>query len=333
MTIKSRKDDHIQICLSENVSSYQIDTSFDSITLPHSALPEIDFKDIDLTTSFLGKEINAPIIISSMTGGYKLAEKINTNLAKAAEKLGIAMGIGSMKIALEQPETLSTFNVRNYAPSIPLLSNLGAVQLNYGYNIDQCNKAVESIKADGLILHLNPLQEALQPEGDTNFSELLTKIKLLKKEFNYPLIIKEVGNGISKTVAKKLRKAKIDYIDTAGTGGTSFAIIEGIRAKSTIGENFRDWGIPTIESIIQCKKSKVKTIASGGIRNGVDAAKAIALGSEMVGIALPLLQPATISEETVIEFLNQFIKELKVAMFCMGVKNIFELKKVKVLNK
>jgi isopentenyl-diphosphate delta-isomerase len=330
MLINKRKDQHVKICLKENVSSFDINTSFDNYKFMHNALPEINFDEIDLSTTFLNKRVNAPVFISSITGGYKEAEIINTNLAKAANNLNIAMGVGSMKIAIEQPETLSSFQVRKHAPQIPLLSNLGAVQLNYGYGIKQCIQVIESVKADVLILHLNPLQEAIQPEGDTNFKNLFKKIKQLKKDLPYPLIVKEVGSGISKSVAYKLKKIKPDYIDTAGTGGTSFAAIEGIRANNLTGETFRNWGIPTSESLVMCKKAGLKSIASGGIRTGIDAAKAIAMGASMVGIALPLLQPATESAEKIEEILTEIINELKIAMFCLGVKNIDQLKKIKL---
>jgi len=330
MKIKSRKNDHIKICLTENVSSYNINTSFDNYTLSHNALPEIDFNNIDLSTTFLKKQIKAPILISAITGGSKLAKKINTNLALAAQKLGIAMGVGSIKIALENPETLFSFQLREVAPDIPLLSNLGAVELNYGYTEKECKEAIEKINADALVLHLNPLQEAIQPEGNTNFKSLIPKIKALKKKLPYPLILKEVGSGFSADLSKKLKKLKLDYIDSAGKGGTSFAAIEGTRSGTTVGETFREWGVSTTDSIINLKKSKTKIIASGGIRNGVDAAKAIALGAGMVGIALPLLQAANISEEAVTNTLKQFIKELKIAMFCIGAKNICELKKIQI---
>lgn len=304
---------------------------FEKYQFVHQAFPEIDFEEITTSTSFLGQKLSAPILISSMTGGTVEGQKINQNLAKAAQKIGVAMAVGSQRIAIENPKLTWTFEVRHVAPKILLFANLGAVQLNYGYGIKECQKAVKMIRADGLILHLNPLQEAIQPEGNRNFENLLPKIEKVVKGLSVPVIVKEVGCGLSEEVARRLYAAGVKIIDTAGWGGTNWAKIEGIRAKGSFDEIFSQWGIPTAESIIACKKVKGLTvIGSGGIRNGVEIAKALALGADLVGLALPFLKPATGSEKEVEEKLLQLVCELKITMFCLGVKNIKEAKLVKI---
>ncbi|MGM5488696.1 MAG: type 2 isopentenyl-diphosphate Delta-isomerase [Nanobdellota archaeon] len=319
-----RKRDHIDICSTQQVEQSQT-TGFERYHFPHQALPETDLAKIDLSTTFLGKQIKAPLLISSMTGGYDHAGTINANLAKAAQALGIPLCLGSMRIALEDQHARSSFNIRHLAPSIPILANVGAVQLNYGYTEQHLKEIIEIADADALILHLNPLQEAIQPEGDTNFKGLKEKINNLN--LPVPLIIKEVGCGISQQTASELN---CDYIDTAGVGGTSWAAIEGIRANSPLGETFRDWGIPTAQSILECRRTGKQIIASGGIRNGMDAAKAIALGADMVGLALPLLDPATKDHSEVVQFLENIIKELRITLFCTGAQDLDELRQVKL---
>ena len=322
--IKQRKTEHVSICLNKAVEKGS--AGFDKYKFIHNALPEIDFDEISTETGFLGKKISAPIIISPMTGGSK-KEKINRNLAIAAERLNVAMGVGSQRVIFEQPETLLSFNIRKHAPNIPLLANIGAVSLNYGFGLKECRAAVKSICADALVLHLNPLQEAIQPEGQRKFNGLLKKIERISKELGKPVIVKEVGFGLSRDAALKLKKAGIKIIDVAGHGGTNWAIIEGLRAKAREGEIFSEWGIQTAESIKQCAGLGLKLIASGGIRTGLDMAKAIALGADCCGIALPLLKPATISAKAVEGVIQQYIKELKIAMFCIGAKNLNELRK------
>lgn len=329
-----RKLDHLKICLNQPVEVGS--AGFEDYRFVHNALPEIDFGKIDISVKFLGKKLKAPILISSMTGGINKAALINQNLAKTAQKFGVAMGVGSQRIAIERPKDqaiIKSFQVRKWAPDILLFANLGAVQLNYGFGVKECQKAVEMIKADALVLHLNPLQEAIQPEGNTNFEGLLFKIKKIVKSLTVPVVAKEVGCGISRDVAGKLYQTGVKIIDTAGWGGTSWAKIEGFRwtrtkmAGDDLGEVFSDWGIPTAESIVQCRRVKgLKVIGSGGIRNGIEMAKAIALGADLVGLALPFLKPATQSTEAVEMKLTRLIQELKIAMFCVGAKNIDKLK-------
>lgn len=331
----SRKQDHLEICLTKPVEVGS--SGFENYHFTHNALPEVDFAKIDTSVKFLGKKLSAPILISSMTGGTDQGGLINRNLAKAAQKVGVAIAVGSQRIAIEQSSNrtiVETFQVRKWAPDILLFANLGAVQLNYGFGIKECQKAVEIIEADALILHLNPLQEAIQPEGNTNFAGLLLKIERICKALSVPVIVKEVGCGISEETAQKLFNAGVKIIDTAGWGGTNWAVIEGLRqtqakVEADLGETFSCWGIPTAESIIQCRRVKsLRIIGSGGIRNGIEIAKAIALGANLVGLALPLLKPAIKSEKTVEEKLLQLIKELKITMFCLGKENIKELNKV-----
>lgn len=340
MTVR-RKQNHLEICLTQPVEIGL--TGFENYYFIHQALPEIDFAKIDTSVKFLGKKLRAPILISPMTGGISEGGKINKNLALAAQKIGVAMAVGSQRIAIENPKLARTFQVRKWAPDILCFANLGAVQLNYGFGTEECQKAVEMIEADGLIFHLNPLQEAIQPEGDTNFAGLLRKIEQVCKALSVPVIVKEVGCGISEEVARKLFNAGVKIIDTAGWGGTNWAIIEGERRevrsgsgsrKWEVGRIFSQWGMPTAESIIQCRKVKgLKAIGSGGIRNGIEIAKAIALGADLTGLALPFLEPATQSAKAVEKKLLRLIKELKIAMFCVGVKNIRELKKVQLVRR
>lgn len=337
--IESRKKDHIDICLNKDVQFDKFSAGFEKYHFIHQALPEINFNEINLETEILGKKVSAPIFVSSMTGGLEQGKTINTNLAKACQKLNIPMGMGSQRIIIEKPQAVFSFMIRDVAPDILLFGNVGAVQLNYGFDEKELNYLVESIGANALFLHLNPLQEAIQPEGDTNFTNLIEKITNISDVFKYPIFIKETGCGISEDLAEKLSKTNISGIDVSGGGGTSWALIEGFRAKNPmqarLGEVFRNWGIPTAESLIHVKnKASNKTIfASGGIRSGIDIAKAIVLGADAVGIAQPLLASAIESNEAVELKLMEYIEELKITMFCLGVKSINELKNSKHLIK
>jgi isopentenyl-diphosphate delta-isomerase len=339
MEIEKRKKDHIEICLNKNVQFDKFSSGFDAYHFSHQALPEISLDEIDLSINILGKKLNAPVFVSSMTGGLEQGKRINENLATACQKLSLAMGMGSQRIIFEMPESAETFKVRHVAPDILLFGNVGAVQLNYGFGENELKEIVNSISADALYLHLNPLQEAIQPEGDKNFSGLFEKISDIVKRLPFPVFIKETGCGISEELAKKLSKTDVAGIDVSGGGGTSWALIESYRSKNQlqarIGEAFRNWGIPTSESLLAVKNNAGNKIifASGGIRTGIDIAKAIVLGADAVGIAHPLLEPATISTEAVEAKLLQYIEELKIAMFCLGIKNIDELKKTDLLKK
>jgi isopentenyl-diphosphate delta-isomerase len=270
-----------------------------------------------------------------MTGGTEAAGEINRNLARAAEDRRIAIGVGSQRKALEDPLQAASFQVRDQAPSIPLLANLGAVQLNYGYGIAECRAAVEMIDADALAFHLNVLQEAIQPEGDTDFSGLLPKLGEIARQLEVPVIAKEIGCGISGDTARALAEQGIRIIDTAGLGGTSWARIEARRADDVeIGELFVDWGVPTPVSIQEVAAVPgVTVIGSGGIRSGVDVAKAIALGAHLVGTAYPLLKPATVSTAAVIERVGRIVDELRIAMLCVGTRTIDELRLVDLLKR
>jgi len=323
---RDRKAEHIRLALEQRM---QLGVNyFDEYRFDHAALPEIDFDDVDPGVDFLGRRLAAPLLISSMTGGTEAAGLINRNLAAGAERTRIAVGIGSQRKALEDPEKADTFKVRELAPSVPLLANLGAVQLNYGLGIRECRQAVEMIGADALILHLNPLQEAIQPEGQRNFAGLLPKIGEIARSLPVPVIAKEIGCGISAATARALAGQGIRIVDTAGVGGTSWARIEAQRAGDLdLGEVFAGWGMPTPLSIQEVRSvGGLTVIASGGLRNGIDVAKAIALGADLAGMAFPFLQAATESPERVVEKVQRIVLELKICMFCLGVKTVAELR-------
>ena len=336
--IEARKADHLRICLEDGVQCQNITHGFENYQFIHCCLPELALDDIQLQTSFLGKLLGAPLLISSMTGGTELARIINGRLATVAQQYQIAMGVGSQRIALEQPQVAKTFAVRTYAPDILLLANLGAVQLNYGYGIDQCQRVVDLLEADALILHLNPLQEFVQSRGDTNFRGLLPKITALCQALPVPVIVKEVGNGISAPVATQLINAGVAAIDVAGAGGTSWAKVESERAtdlrQRRLGQTFADWGIPTAECItaIRTVNDTIPLIASGGLRNGLDAAKAIALGADLAGMAYPFLKAAHDSEEALQSLVDILIDELKTVLFCTGNITMEQLKQSKSLR-
>jgi isopentenyl-diphosphate delta-isomerase len=331
---RDRKAEHIRLALDRRM---QLEINyFDEYRFGHEALPEIDLAEVDTSVEFLGKRLDAPLLISSMTGGTAAAGAINRNLAAGAERTGIALGVGSQRKALEDPTKADTFRVREAAPSIPLLANLGAVQLNYGVGVAECRQVVEMIGADALILHLNPLQEAIQPEGQGDFAGLLPKIGEVVRGLPVPVVVKEIGCGLSERAARALAAQGVRIFDTAGVGGTSWARIEAARAgDAEIGENFAGWGIPTPESIRQVRRldesfEGVTVIASGGVRNGIDAAKALALGADLVGMAYPFLEAATRSPEEVAERVRRIVRELRICMFCLGVKTIAELRTVEL---
>jgi isopentenyl-diphosphate Delta-isomerase len=336
---QTRKADHLRICLEDDVQFRNLTNGLDKYRFDHACLPELDFSEVDLSTKFLNKTLKAPILISSMTGGTEQAKKINYRLAIAAQKHGLAMGVGSQRIAVENPDTAHTFAVRSLAPDILLFANLGAVQLNYTYGVEQCLRVVEILKADALILHLNPLQECIQPNGDIKFKGLLAKIKQLCQQIDVPVIAKEVGNGISAKMAAKLIEAGIDVIDVAGAGGTSWAKVESARAGNNLqrrlGETFADWGISTADCIVDVRKQypELPLIASGGLRNGLEIAKAIALGADLGGLAFPFLQAASESETALDELIELLITEIKTVLFCTGNQNLSALKRSQSLNR
>jgi isopentenyl-diphosphate delta-isomerase len=325
--IKSRKSDHIRINLENDVRS-SLTTGLERYQFIHRALPEIDLGEVDTSLSFFNKELSAPVLISSMTGGTSEAADINRKLAIAAQEARIAMGVGSQRVAIENNNQVKTFSIRKYAPDILLFANLGAVQLNYGYGPDECKRAVEMIDADALVLHLNALQEALQPEGDTNFRNLYTKIEEICKKLAKPVVVKEVGWGFSSQDAKLLMNAGVSAIDVAGAGGTSWSQVEMYRAEddrqAQIASSFVNWGIPTSNAIRNVRNVSVDMplIASGGIRNGVDIAKCIALGANLCGLASPLLKTAQVSAENTFDTIEIIMAEIRISMFSSGVKNL-----------
>ncbi|CDN14502.1 MAG: type 2 isopentenyl-diphosphate Delta-isomerase [Richelia sp.] len=328
---QSRKADHIRICLEEDVQCRQATSGLENYRFTHCCLPELDYQDIDLKAKFLHKQLGAPILISSMTGGTSQAGMINQRLAQVAQQYNLAMGVGSQRVAVEKPEVADTFAMRKYAPDALLFANLGAVQLNYEYGLEQCLKAIDILQANALILHINPLQECIQPRGDKNFRGLFDKINNLCSKLPLPVIAKEVGNGISVHMAQKLIEAGVAAIDVAGTGGTSWAKVESERAENSLqqrlGRTFSDWGLSTAECItsIRAIAPDIPLIASGGLRHGLDAGKAIALGANLAGFAMPFLKAAADSEEAVDELAQILIAELKTVLFCTGNQNLKQL--------
>ncbi len=338
--IGERKADHIEICLKENVQSRRKTTGFEDVSLVHKALPEIEGKKIDLSTTVFGYKFSAPIFVGAMTGGTAEATKINAAIAEAVEELNLGMGVGSQRIAIDNPNVERSFSmVREKAPTAFILANIGGPQLVGKYGIKEAKKAVEIVQANALAIHLNALQEAVQPEGDTNYSGLLRKIGEVAEELDVPVIVKETGAGISAEDAKMLETAGVAGIDVAGVGGTSWAAVEYYRAKARqdgfsqrLGETFWDWGIPTAVSIVEAVQSvNIPVIASGGIRNGIDATKALALGASLASATYPFLQPATKSSEEVKKALQLFVGEVRNAMFLVGADSLKKLQKVPVV--
>ncbi len=329
----SRKSDHIRINLEEDVAS-RITTGLERYRFVHNALPELNLPEIDLSIEIFGKKLKAPLLISSMTGGSKEAAQINQRLAEAAQAEGVAMGLGSQRAAIEDKRLVTTYRVRNVAPDILLFANLGAVQLNYGYGLDHLRRAVDMAEADAIMLHLNPLQEAVQPEGDTNFSGLLEKIEIMCKQLPVPVVIKEVGWGISAETAKQLARAGVQAIDVAGAGGTSWTQVEMHRAtnesQARLAGAFAGWGISTSDSIVYIREAlrTMRIFASGGLRTGQDIAKCIALGAELGGMASPYLKAAAKSTEAVLETIREVAMELRVTMFAAGAASIPDLQRL-----
>ncbi|MHC1572251.1 MAG: type 2 isopentenyl-diphosphate Delta-isomerase [Methanosarcinales archaeon] len=336
MSTSSRKMEHLKICAEKQVEATteteHRQSGFDDIHLVHQALPEISKREIDTSTRFFDKNFAAPIMIASMTGGHSATLKVNENLALAASELGIGIGVGSQRAALENKDEEASFRiVRDVAPDLFIHANIGACQLKE-YGVKGALKAVEMIDADALAIHLNFLQEAIQPEGETNATGCLSIIHRVCNELSVPVIAKETGAGISRETAGALVDAGVSAIDVGGMGGTSWAGVEVYRAKARgdqlcerLGELFWNWGIPTAASIIECR-GHVPVIATGGIRNGVDILKSLALGASLTGLALPLVKPAMESKKEVVKVLQEIIEELKTAMFLTGCANINDAK-------
>lgn len=328
---RSRKADHIRINLEEDVHS-GLTTGLERYKFNHQALPELNLDEINLSVKVFGRTLDAPILISSMTGGTPKAGEINQILAAAAQSSGIAMGLGSQRAAIEDHDLATTFQVRKTAPDILLFANLGAVQLNYGYGIGQCQQAVDMVEADALILHFNALQEAVQPEGQTHFAGLLDKIERICKALPVPVIAKEVGWGFSEKAASLLANVGVAAIDVAGAGGTSWSQVEMYRAKdenqARLASAFIDWGIPTADSILNVLKAApdLQIFASGGLRNGIDIAKSIALGASLGGMASPFLKAASRSLEETIQTIDLIRRQIQVCMFACGCRNLSQLR-------
>jgi isopentenyl-diphosphate delta-isomerase len=338
VSTQRRKNDHIRINLEEDVYSRGITAGFEEFRFVHNALPELNLSDVDTVTAFLGRQLDVPILISSMTGGTPEALEILRNLASAAEHTGCAIGVGSQRAALEDSSLAAYYNMRDVAPTAFILANIGAVQLNYGLGVDHCRRAVEMIGADALILHLNPLQEAIQEEGNHDFSRLLHKIGVVCDAVQVPVVVKEVGFGISPDVARRLVGQGVHAIDISGAGGTSWSAVEVHRAGSPlrreVGEAFVDWGIPTATALQMVRNvlPQMPLIASGGLRNGVDAAKAFALGADMAGFAGPLLRAATEGESHVIDAITVIREQLRLAMFSTGSRHIADLRRAPMMR-
>jgi len=335
LVTENRKLEHLRICLSEDVRTRKLKTGFEDVHLIHNALPEVDKENLDTKTSIFGHPLSAPITIEAGTGGTLEALKINATLAEVAEEVGIGMGVGSQRAALEKPELEETFKiVRKKAPSAFLIANIGAPQLVRGYGLEEASKAVEMIEADALAIHLNPLQEAVQPEGETTYAGVKAKIAEIADSLNVPVIIKETGAGISGDVAKLLEEAGASCIDIAGGGGTSWAAVEYYRARKAgdnlrerLGETFWDWGIPTVVSLVEVAGTiRLPIIASGGLRTGLDVAKALSLGAEITGFGSVLLAEAARGKENLSRTVEFIIQELKNTMFLVGASKIEELK-------
>ncbi len=337
-SIEDRKAEHIRINLEENVQFPHLTTGLERYRFMHQALPELNLRDIDSTVTLFGKTLSAPIVISSMTGGTETAKRLNERLAEAAQANNIAMGLGSQRAGLRNPDVAYTYHVRHLAPDILLFGNLGAVQFNYGYGVDECQRAVDMIEADALILHFNVLQEAVQPEGDTNFAGLLQRIEDVCHKLPVPIIAKEVGWGFSEQNVRDLANAGVAAIDVAGSGGTSWSEVEYHRAPTAfharVAAAFADWGIPTADAVQYAVTAapQLPVIASGGLRDGIDIAKCIALGAMAGGMAGPFLKAADQSVEAADQLIRELTAQLRIAMLCSGASTIADLQKTPLLQ-
>ncbi|MBN1138535.1 MAG: type 2 isopentenyl-diphosphate Delta-isomerase [Anaerolineae bacterium] len=330
--LQDRKSEHLRINLEKDVSFAELTTGLEGYSFVHNALPELDLADVDLATTFLGKRLRLPLLISSMTGGSLEAQRINHHLAEGAQAAGVAMGLGSVRAAIETPSLADTFRVRHLAPGVLLLANLGAAQLNAGFGLDECRRAVDLTEADALILHLNPLQEALQVDGDTDWRGLLAKIEAVCHGLGAPVVVKEVGWGISARVARQLVDAGVTAIDVAGSGGTSWSQVEMHRApteqRRRLCAQFAGWGIPTAQALVEARSAlpDLPLIASGGLRSGMDLAKVLALGADLGGLAGPFLKAANVSAQAVADLVAEIADALRIVLFCLGIPDIQALK-------
>lgn len=336
--LEERKEEHVRIALEEPVTPPGLTTGFEDVHLVHDAISDLDLDDVRITSMFETEEISSPIIISSMTGGFPGAKEINRNLARAAEVLRIPMAIGSVRAGLSSPSSRDTYSiVREVAPNIIIISNIGAQQLRSG-GFEIAMEAIDIVKADAIAIHFNKLQEVIMPEGEPRMRGTKEKIIEVIDKLEIPCIAKETGCGISMEAARDLKEMGFDYVDVSGAGGTNFAVIETYRAmrkgvpeKAAMGRLFANWGIPTSISIIEASYAGAKVIASGGITDGLNGAKALALGARYIGVARPLLEQAVRGHEHVIKWIRDFQLQLKIAMFLSGAKDIEELRKKPVV--
>lgn len=337
--IGRRKEQHVDIVMHRDVQARNVTTGFEDIRFVHVALPELSLSDVDLSTAFLGRTVTAPLLVSSMTGGTGRTAAINDAISRACGRLGIAFAVGSQRVALEAGG-IDGFSreLRKNAPNVPILANFGAAQLQVWDGVEMARRAVDMIAADGLIIHLNPLQEAVQEGGDTNWSGLLAQIERVARAVPFPIIVKEVGAGISGLIARQLVDAGVAAIDVAGAGGTSWAAVEAERATTSrqrqIAMAFRDWGLPTADAVRQVRASCPDTtlIASGGIRDGIDCAKSIHLGADMSGLAAGLLGPALDGGDSLTERISIIIAQLRIACFCTGSRTPSELRSARLVD-
>ncbi|NQZ31270.1 MAG: type 2 isopentenyl-diphosphate Delta-isomerase [Oceanospirillaceae bacterium] len=336
-TTNDRKIEHIDVIQKDSLTD-RGGNHFDAVRLTHRALPELALSEVDSSCVFLGKTLSFPLLISSMTGGdHPLIRQINQHLAEAAEQCQVALAVGSQRVMFSHAQARESFKLRQYAPSTVLLGNLGAVQLNKGFGLEQARAAIDVLAADGLYLHLNPLQEAIQLEGDTDFSNLSEKIQHIAQGLDKPVLLKEVGSGFSVQDFEKGLAAGIKYFDVAGRGGTSWSRIEHHRNQSTaqqqgtnsndLGLCFQDWGIDTVTSLKMLNPylNKATLISSGGLRNGIDMIKSVILGASICGMAAPFLKPAMQSTEAVVAEIERLRREFNTAMFLLGMKDINSL--------
>ncbi|RUT32769.1 type 2 isopentenyl-diphosphate Delta-isomerase [Arsenicitalea aurantiaca] len=336
--LTDRKNQHLQLVLEgKGAAAPGISTGFERFAFEHIALPEISLEDVDIGTHFLGKRMSAPLLVSSMTGGPARAAAINANLAEACEALGIALAVGSQRVAIEGASASGLgLDLRQRAPTIPILANFGAAQLNLGYGPDEARRAVEMIGADALIIHLNPLQEAVQPEGDRDWRGLLMRIEALARVLEVPIAAKEVGSGITGALARRLVDCGVAVIDVAGAGGTSWAAVEAGRARNpseaAIASAFAGWGQSTSDAILSVREacSDAVIVGSGGIRDGIDVAKAIRLGADIAGQAAGVLAAANTSPEAIVEHFGIVIAQLRIACFCTGSADLSALRRAPI---
>lgn len=328
-----RKESHVEVCLNQPVNADRLSTGLERWRFEHCALPEMALEDVDLSWQIFGKNVGAPLFIAPMTGGTEKTADIVRNLALAADELNLAMSVGSQRAAVEDAGRAQYFEVRRYAPKIPVFANIGAVQLNYGYGPGQFQRAVDMIGADACFIHVNPLQECIQEGGDTNFRDLLPKIGDLVRRLGVPVIVSEVGCGFSRKTLRRLREVGVQAVCPSGGGGTSWALVEALRAKdpgrARSGMLFRNWGIPLAEAVQTARASgpDMTVMAVGGIQDGIQVAKLVALGADLCGMARQLLAPAVAGPEAVLAELRQHLQDVRIAMFCAGARNLEDLRR------